>query len=187
MNTMSRVKQTARKSTGGAPRRPTLLASKRPREEEEEEDNRAYKWVYVMVRLINVAGKLRCAMTATAIRNWLGAHPDVYNLFNYVNLSRAEPHILVGVQARDGARVDVYLLVGMMLTVDTVAAYSGVVAQEIDAYMARPNMTLGVTQAHCMYIAEDYHGENEDPAFAGWCATIIKDCADWAESGDVLM
>ncbi len=88
----------------------------------------ANKAAYVMVRLLDVAGKLRPAVIASSIRNALAVHPDVYNIFNYINMSGVDPYILVGVQDRDmgdtGVQKDVYILLGFYVPYDTVFAYS---------------------------------------------------------------
>lgn len=145
-----------------------------------------YKWAYVMVRMHDVAHKLRPAALASSINAALAIHPDVYNIFNYINISGTPPHILVGMQDRQGIQKDLYILLGFYIPSDTDFEYSTVVPQELDAYLARPNMSLGVIPANCLFLSQTWEMNGEDKAFARWCKGIVRDCEDVAETGMAL-
>lgn len=187
------AKNTARKSTGG-PKKPMSLATgrhsllaklDRSPSPTPEPELPPCKWTYVMVRLLDVGGKMACAALASSVSRLLKEHPDVYNLFDYVNLTKEAPHILAGLQKRDDdARVDVYIMIGMLVTEGTRCIYKNIIGREFDSYMAKSGMSLNLCKEQCLFIEESYDDSQPDKeTMAAWCMAILRDCEDFEETG----
>lgn len=144
-----------------------------------------FTWMYVMVRLIDIDGKVEPDdngdITAQCIMNKLDEMHDVYTLFNTNNTSQAGNHIVVGVEnrAKLDDRIDAYILVGMRVVEGTDLSYHNDVSDWFDDILCVEDMSFDITDEH-------YHVIEDDAKQVVWLESLINDMESVATKGDKI-
>lgn len=94
---------------------------------------------------------------------------------------------MVGCQPRHGnTRLDVYILVGMLLPMETDVEYTYLIAQEFDFFLARRSTSLNISPGQCVFI-EQQMDTPEIKDMVHLCMAIVEDMEDVTTSGISVM
>lgn len=176
---MARTRNTARISTGG--RAPKYAKRVREAREQEYEDL-PYTWVYILVRFIDIRGRMKTDLAGNLRANTVIELCDTPDALSDTFGIDVEPHtnihVLVGVQARryHCDRLDAYLLVGFRM--EDTFIYTDEMVDMIKDRFIRENVPFDLGEhINIMY------DNNEDTVRV--CQSIIKDMEDTAEIGSI--
>lgn len=148
-------------------------------------ESMATKWVYAMLRLVDVGGKMRGGAEVRAVSAALERHPDIYNIFNFINIQQEKVHILIGRKVSCSGRVDMYIMIGMRIRVEVDVRYSYLIGQELDRYLGCGGASFGVDSRTCKLFVENPVSEAKE--FVLWCMEIVKEMDDVMEIGVALL
>lgn len=148
------------------------------------------KWVYAMVRLVDVgSGKMRMGTDLRSVMKALEDHPDIYNLFNMINTEREPVHILCGKSISISGKIDICFMIGIKVRSDMCVGdmrYSYLFGQEIDRYLGKSESGgFGLDWRKCKLFVENPEGEAQE--FVLWCMEIVNDMDEVLESGVSLL
>lgn len=183
---MARIKIAARKNTGCDLKRQRLAESDSPTPSEEADyyrDNFAWEWVYVMVTLIDVGCALREDLqSAEQILDVLTENNNAYEVLDYNNMIDEDAHIFVGKQKKQDETVDVYIMIGVMIDVNSDDPTIAQIRNGINIYLAQEGQTMVVRPDDICIIREN----EENERYVEWNQHIIEIMDDNVESGNAF-
>lgn len=183
---MARVRYRATKNTGTDFKRHRLAEPDSPTDSEKANyyrDNFAWEWLYVMITLVNVGNALRENLqTAQGVLDVLAERDNAYDVLDYDNVIQEEAHIFVGKQKKEDDTLDVYIMIGVMIDVNSDDPTVPHIRNGINRYLGRGRQTIQVRGEDVCIVRESEDNEN----FVQWNEHVIKIMDENVESGNRL-
>lgn len=180
-----RIKQKARKSTGMRPGKRRRSPSPTPEQMVEYYlENHDWVWMYTMVTLRNVGGTLRPdQQTPDEVMAVLATDDNAYTACQLENLINVRPHIMVGRQRKADDTHDMYVMIGVMVSIDTGDSSAHEMRRGLTQVLARPDREFSVADTDIICMRQ--HQEESD-TFVQWNQHIIQLMDESAETGEYL-
>lgn len=166
-------------TTNPLPPSPFIASCKFIQDDTDEDDSTT--WRYVMVRCTDVDPSLRLgnAWMAEDVVDRL-MDDDVYGLFGIHNEFDADNiHLMVGRERRGDARIDIYILIGLMIPLQDAPhlQYHEFMSNAFDEALCHQDRVLGLNQHNFRFIS--------DITEVKWSISLVSDMQDVHEVGEM--